>query len=541
MAVVNGPETELVESPIFMAFLPRICQALTGQPLQLPGIATWWGGEPDSLELMLDRIDEINLVPAFRPSRSVSQRLTTDASESETQSETATRNQRQQRLRNHPHAWVGQERIQRSSAPIWEAEQLQSQYLSMRCFLAASGSSWQSLPGGLAQMSDQATTASDTRLTMGRNKDVWVLADKPIGPEPLIQQGGDAVRTIRSNRFVPSRLADNLCWLGRSIARADCTARTLRSLVVRLTGEVDPAEAAELPVLAQALNIGLKPEQGERKSLKVDLQSLEQGLPGSALNAQDPASLRSIVDQISALAGRVRERLSSDGWRIVQEITSELESHDSENSELSDLLDLTDTLVVYLASFGGMVHESMTRTFAYQFYKLGRHLEQGLQLVDLVKNSLATTNRISADLLEAVLEISDSGMTYRSRYYANLQLPAVLDLLLLDETNPRSLGFQLVRLNETIESLPGNQSSADFSNERRLAMDCLHDIRMADPTRLCKLDDRGRKTELLKLLEKMASQLPEIATSISNRFLVHSGPVHQLISELRLPNSSNSV
>ena len=265
VAVVNGPETELVESPIFMAFLPRISQALTGQPLQLPGIATWWGGEPDSLELMLDRIDEINLVPAFRPSRSVSQRLTTDASESETQSESATRNQRQQRLRNHPHAWVGQEKIQRSSAPIWEAEQLQSQYLSIRCFLAASGASWQSLPGGLAQMSDQATTASDTRLTMGRNKDVWVLADKPIGPEPLIQQGGDAVRTIRSNRFVPSRLADNLCWLGRSIARADCTARTLRSLVVRLTGEVDPAEAAELPVLAQALNIGLKPEQGERQ------------------------------------------------------------------------------------------------------------------------------------------------------------------------------------------------------------------------------------------------------------------------------------
>jgi len=59
-----------------------------------------------------------------------------------------------------------------------------------------------------------------------------------------------------------------------------------------------------------------------------------------------------------------------------------------------------------------------------------------------------------APVLDPVLEIADSVMTYRRRYFAQPQWPAVLDLLLSDDTNPRSLAFQIVALADHTANLP---------------------------------------------------------------------------------------
>ena len=57
-------------------------------------------------------------------------------------------------------------------------------------------------------------------------------------------------------------------------------------------------------------------------------------------------------------------------------------------------------------------------------------------------------------LLECLLEVADSSMTYRSRYYTTLQPLAVLDVLMADENNPRSLDFQLKHLVDLYQRLP---------------------------------------------------------------------------------------
>jgi hypothetical protein len=45
-------------------------------------------------------------------------------------------------------------------------------------------------------------------------------------------------------------------------------------------------------------------------------------------------------------------------------------------------------------------------------------------------------------------------MTYRTRYYTTLHPVAVLDVLMADGTNPRSLDFQVEHLAELYEKLP---------------------------------------------------------------------------------------
>jgi uncharacterized alpha-E superfamily protein len=327
-------------------------------------------------------------------------------------------------------------------------------------------------------------------------------------------------------------MADNLCWLGRYLERAEATARLLRAVIVRLTNEIDPSESVELPVLIRALAVEGRIEVSFAiKEFANQLPGLDHYLTRNMLDRSDPDSLRSLVDKIASLASSVRERLSTDTWRIVQGISSNFESSDPESGDLAELLDATDELVVDLASFSGIISESMTRTNAFRFLNIGRRLESALQLVALLRNCFADPKQAGGDLLEAVLEVADSSMTYRSRYYANLNLAAVIDLLVVDESNPRSLGFQLVALNADLDALPGNAKQSAYSAECKVAIDTLHLIRMEEISLLCQSYSSGNKKPMMEFFGNLESRIPQIWVAISNRFLVHSGPVTQMITD----------
>ena len=537
VVVVNAPGSGLVESPIFMAFLPRIARALTGSDLLMPGIASWWGGE--SLDLMLDRIDELDLQPAYRV-RSGSSRLDLDTWNVKTlQPENMTREERINLLRANPKAWVGQEKVARSSAPVWRDGKLQSAYVTMRTFLAATESSWLALPGGLVRMTESPYFEPQRKpFEEGGTKDAWVLNEKPVVPTTLLSPPDEPLQPVRSSGFLPSRITENLFWLGRYLERADASARLLRAVAMKLTDESDPADTIELPQLIRALALSGQIDIGYANlNRTLELAPLEQQLPAYALNHQDSDSLRFHVDQIVSLAGTVRDRLSSDGWRIVQEMSSSCESSSPENCDLVDLLDIIDTLVVGLAAFSGFVSENMTRTHAYNFLNIGRRLERAIQISTLIGNCFAKPHRDSVQLLESVLEVMESRLTYRSRYYANLQLGAVLDLLLMDETNPRSLNYQLMKLQANLEALAASLVQGP-SIDLRLASEAIKSLQSNTLTSLTEVSKRGEREILQNLLETVESRLGEISISLSNRFFVHSGPVHQMVVDpesTRLP------
>ena len=117
--------------------------------------------------------------------------------------------------------------------------------------------------------------------------------------------------------------------------------------------------------------------------------------------------------------------------------------------------DLLNHAVITLSAFGGLVMEGMTRGDGWRFLDIGRRLERALQMTELLRVSLGRRPEENFGILEAVLEMADSSITYRSRYLTTLQTDLLLDLLLVDEANPRSIAFQLVRLREHVEQLPG--------------------------------------------------------------------------------------
>ena len=531
VAVASVPGSGLVESPIFMAFMPAISQALMQTDLELPGVATWWAGQTASRELILDRIEELVLLPAFRQ-RTV---LGVDVIPAKlAHPEEMTREEKIQLVRENPSDWVAQELVSRSSAAVWDDGELKTGYLSLRTFLVAQEEGWNVMPGGLMRVSDTADEPILNPFEGGGAKDAWVQADDPVELVTLLSDQtpiGSELSMSRGGGYLSSRIANNLCWLGRYLERTDAAARLLREVLSGLIGEASPAETNELQTLVRALAADGRIDAGLAiREISQQMPALDRCLSDFTLDRTDPNSLRSLVDLIVSQAAGVRERLSADAWRTVQNISSNFESSGPDGREPVDLLDITNELILNLASFSGLASESMTRTHAFRFLNIGRRLERGLQIVGLLQHTFLKRKEMSIELLESVLGISDSVMTYRYRYYANVRCSAVLDLLLADETNPRSLAFQLVELNASLEALPGN-SGSNYSEDRRLAMDALHTIRMLDIDPISESYVNGDAAPLRKLLMKMERRLPDISTAISNRFLVHSGPIQQLVSE----------
>jgi uncharacterized alpha-E superfamily protein len=92
------------------------------------------------------------------------------------------------------------------------------------------------------------------------------------------------------------------------------------------------------------------------------------------------------------------------------------------------------------------------------------------------------------------LELCDSTMTYRSRYLASLQPAPVLDLVLLDESNPRSLAFQLHAIENQLRGLERMNGSAP----KFRGVELLNDVQAA--VKLFEGDERAWRHEGLALV-----------------------------------------
>ncbi|MEN1682118.1 MAG: circularly permuted type 2 ATP-grasp protein [Planctomycetota bacterium] len=522
LGLANSLGSGLVESPVFMAFLPRLCQHVMGESLKLPGVATYWCGEKDSLELVLNNLDNMVLKRAYRQ-RGRESLLIADLRR-ESPEKLA------QRIRDNPRAFVAQERINRSTTPIYRDGDVAAGKVAIRAFAVAAGESYRVMDGALAR-----TTSSDepleTSLLSGEgSKDVWVLSDEPVEPITLLDDDDASVELVRVGPELPSRVADHSFWLGRRLERADFKARLARTVAYRLTSEGGPEELKELPPLLRALAEQGQIEPGYAvEELRNLLPHVDISLPTQVLSPSQAGSLYSTIARVFNNAAQVRDRLSRDAWRVLLRLRETLPDISKRPTDLTDLINAIDELVVMLSAISGMVIESMTRTQFYRFLDIGRRLERAMQLTDLLRTSLVESQRTTKPLLEALLETTDSLMTYRSRYRANMRFAAVLDLLMTDQSNPRSLAFQLQTLERHMGKLPrGPEDPPGAAAEERLAMSMAHAVRMTDIAQIADAYEIGQHEPLAALLDKLSEELPKLSDALSLKYLVHAGAPRQL-------------
>jgi uncharacterized circularly permuted ATP-grasp superfamily protein/uncharacterized alpha-E superfamily protein len=536
VAIANPLGSGMLETPALMPYLPPLCRYLLGEELKMPSVPAWWCGDRAGLDKVLAHLAELVIRPAFP--RAGFESIVVEQLNLEQRQSLA------ERIRARPRAYVGQQRPALSTTPALVSNRMEPRPMILRTFLAAADGSFVAMPGGLTRVASSGDMLVMPMAKGGGSKDTWVLSSGPVSTFSLLRPTVQPVELSRAGNDLPSRAADNLYWLGRYVERADGMVRLLRGILARLTEKSGVADAPELPVLLRALGepgqkVPLFREQGAH-----GLAALEAELLALVFDEGRTGSLQFILSALHRVAGMVRDRLSTDTWRILRSLDLPFAGRLAEQREgrgmhvsslndgttLSEVLALLDQLVLSLAAFGGLAMESMTRGQAWRFLDMGRRLERALHTLVLLRRTLVAVSGSEGPLLEALLEIADTSMTYRRRYRSSLHTAPVLDLLLADESNPRSLAFQLVALSDHVENLPQNSTHPRRSPEQRLMMGALMHMRLADIDVLARASDAGVRQELDTLLARLEAEVPALSDTITRDYLSHAQASRQLAS-----------
>ena len=562
--VVNPPGSGVLENPSLMPFLPNIAKHLIGEKLRLPSAATWWCGDPKQRDYVLANLKKLVIKPIYR--QPGGQPLF-GSELSRTQLDNL-----HAQINAEPHLYIGQEYIHFSTTPSLIGGELEPRRAILRTFLFAEKDGYAVMPGGLTRCEGEKSELTVSIQGGGVSKDTWILTPEPEPHISLWQQRTERIQTARASEGLSSRAAENLFWVGRYAERAEGQARMLRIMLDKAKmgkmgletsrlGQMSPAtlftetfgeearEVSELSYLRSMLRSLTGLTSSHPGFANKGEQSLENELLSILLDTENSGSLVSTLQALVSAAYAVRDRWSTDTWRVmnnIENLCTTLEKSVPENSGTSTqiLTDLVlqeaelaslDQLMIFLSALSGLNAESMTQTIGWMSLDMGRRIERALLLIVLCRSSLVAVQDewIEDLLLESVLAAAESLITYRSRYRAALHFPTVLELLLLDEDNPRSLLYQLKRLQEQINALPREKLGYRLSEEEQLILEALTQLQLSDTVDLAERSEQTtQRNGLEKLLVRLAQILIDISDVLTHTYFSHSQPSVSVSTQL---------
>ncbi|MBF0448354.1 MAG: circularly permuted type 2 ATP-grasp protein [Magnetococcales bacterium] len=519
LAMANPLGTGMLENQGLTPFLPNLCRTLLGEELLLPSLPTWWCGEPDQRRYVLEHLEELVIKPlGCSPNEPVVCGSELDKSAQEKLVEQIHRN---------PARYVGQQRFSPGTAPILSTGRIEPKAMVVRTFITANSEHMEVLPGGLARFSARDKESADS---YNISKGVWILSNEPAPLKPRVR----SLRPIEEAPLLgelPSRVAENLFWIGRYAERAEYSIRLIR-VILLLWHEESGLPDDQRRYCLKTLLIVFSRITGSApgfigKEAERFLASPEEELMAAVLDGKRSNSLWATLESLVYSAQMVKERFSVDTWHVIQEIIKRLEGLQSASKPNLVLLRReVDSVVTLLMVFSGQTIESMTQGQGWRFLNSGRRLERAIFTTGLVDGTLVKNIHAQHEnaIFENLLTITEGLITFRRRYRSRLDARPVLDLILLDETNPRSLAFQIQALDEHAAHLPRSRHLPPHrSPEGRITLEALSALRLANPEHLAVLTrDKSSRPNLENLLNHVSTLLPLYSTTLSNSFFQHT-------------------
>ncbi|MBM9595670.1 circularly permuted type 2 ATP-grasp protein [Roseitranquillus sediminis] len=467
---VNALGAGVLETRAFLAFLPRIAEVLTGQPLRMPNIATWWcGGEAERAHVKANA-DAMTLSDARSNRLPFESDAPFDFGGFEGSGRAAWIDAEGPRL-------VAQEAVRLSSTPVLTRDgRIAPRPMSLRVFLARTPDGWHVMPGGFARIGTPGDPLVVAMRRGGQVADVWIVADERVPAETMLPTAADPFSRSQPG-LLPSRAADNLTWMGRYVERAEALLRLLRAYHARLhdTG------ANEAPLVAL---------------IEEHLEEM-----GADASQTIPDALHDALAFAVGSASRVRDRFSPDGWTALTQLVAAANDAAETARPGDDAVRAIGDLLRRLSSFHGLVQDNMYRFIGWRFLGIGRALERGWTMA----GALATFADPDAPPggLDLAIELGDSVISHRRRYAVSTNRETVMDLLALDPLNPRSVLHQLDRIREHMDFLPGAAPHRQMTELQRAVLVAHTGLAVQTPA---ELDSAGLR-EVQRRIEGLADIL----------------------------------
>ncbi len=452
VAIANPLGSGIIQNPALMAFLPNLSRQLLGSDLLIPSVATWWCGTGAERAHTLANLDRISL-RMLAPDSEEGVTLPLDHSV-----------RMLERLERDPHLFFGQERVLLSTAPSISEGQLEPRHMTLRTFLVAGPDGYTVMPGGLVRVSRDMHSIEVTGQKGGVSKDAWVLSTEPVRAY-AVAPGPAPVPISRAGGEVPGRVAENLYWMARNAERAEFLIRMARPVLEELledpSGDLSQDEALTEKLRALTHQSYLYPGFAYHNGVDVGrvfaLPRIQEELRRLLYDARLPGSIAFAITEMLQGAHAVRDRLSDETTRVINRMRAVVSVETEVPSDAA--LEHVDVMASLLAAFSGLTTESMSRTDGWRFLEVGRRVERSLQTLRLLRAVVCGLPGegeppIGPEQMEYVLVACNSSMTYRRRYTSVYEVNGTVDLLLMDEGNPRSLQFQVQRMLRHVALLP---------------------------------------------------------------------------------------
>ena len=491
VVIANALGSGVVEARALLSFLPALAPTVLGDDLALPNVATWWLGQARARDEIIDRLDEMVIASAFLgelPGHGERREVLGAMLEPEERTRIL------EQIAHRGIDFVAKEAVTLSTTPVWRNGRLEPRPFTLRLFLARTSDGWRVMPGGFVRVADDIDARAVSLQRGGSTGDAWVLSDKPVAETTLLP-APDRVSITRGTGPLPSRAAANLFWVARYVERAEATLRLVRALVNR----VSDSDEATTRVLAQICLL-----LRTWDAVPSDLPHVRPVLAASAaLQGRDlEGALPYLVGAAQSAASVIRDRFSPDAWRALTDLFELIDAPIDHPPTESAIFERTDGALRIIASFSGLAQENMSQLAGWRFLELGRRIERAIATCRFVRQ-FAFAKLDGA--LDVLLELADSQITYRLRYVMVAAAAPVIDLVVLDPNNPRSLAYQLARIEAHLAALPQRNDDGRLSPPEQIATALTAQIRTASAAALDEPAFLAVEEALMKLADLIAS------------------------------------
>jgi uncharacterized circularly permuted ATP-grasp superfamily protein/uncharacterized alpha-E superfamily protein len=516
--LINFLGSSVIENRGLAPSLPQAAKTLLGQDLLLQDTSRRWLGDMEARVFVLANPDRFVIRRAHegtgRPGRAEQGIMPEKLSVRELEA-------LKFELDLNGQNYVAEERHDSATAPSWTLEGLKACTFAMRLYVSAVDGGYRVMPGGLA-MSLDGTPGVAMSAEDGHSRDVWVCSDEgaAVPHISLMRPAGEVAQILRAGAGLRSRIANDLYWLGRYGERADWVMRLMRGALTRAdesgtggTGDGGP----------KALELMLAKDQppGTFEPLGTDARAIEQAVRLLLTSPGRTYSVPWLKDGILRVGNNVRERLSLEVWQTLLRFSMIGTLAPVDIADPVQLLDRLNSGIVTLASLNGLTAENMTRNYGWRFQDMGRRIERAANLAELLLKLFGEApgeEEEETARLFFILNAADSTITFRQRYLFAPVLSLVLDLLMVDESNPRGIGFQLGQVTEHLEALPQASHHAPRTEEQQIILDLCTRVQLAKVTSLAHSGLGQKRTGLQDLLAHLISGLPRLSEAITRRY-----------------------
>ena len=472
--MANAPGSAFLESPALLGFLPAISEYLLDEKIQLPAMDTWWCGERAALEAAIPNLGHSAIKPTYPHSfghESYESTLGGNLNQAQLDEWVG-------KITRQPDEHTVQTYIPLAQMPTWlnafninDASLIEPHSYMLRVFALSNGvDSWQVLPGGLARISTNDSGIASMQRG-GSSADVWVqrtASNQTTDSAPQqVQHSKYAVR----KRLVTSRAAENLYWFGRYTERSENILRLAKLYLENINSEYIPSKAMWIWLEKLCEQYGLVPEgvPTNHDHEEARHRIYERTLIDSLSSLDHATSVGFNLSAMKRTASNVRERLSPEQWSTINHC---IENFQADCHKATAYQDFSSSLAIEaltsasqaLAAITGAQTDRMTRDDGWQLLAIGRHIERLSFLttaLDLAITSGLLFNPKADDSgYIALLTLFDSTITFHAQHQQSREIGALVDLLVMDDENPRSLAWVSKALRSRLSKLAGTERDA---------------------------------------------------------------------------------